>query len=138
MAKTTSAPTIEQRTGAYIRVLRERKGWKQDGMAKRLTVAGFPMHTSTYSKLESATRPLRVAEASVIADLLGVELSDLLTSPVPSTEEEQLRRLELELEDVERELGPLRARQEQLQEEIRVRRWYVHQLHQKSSGKDGD
>ncbi len=45
-----------------FRVLREERGWSQKELAEKVKGYGFDFHQSTIAKLESGTRPLRVAE----------------------------------------------------------------------------
>lgn len=67
--------------GKRVRDERERRGWSQEELAKRLTDRGIEgMHSSTIAKIESSRKPraVRLAEASAIAELFEVSLDVLL------------------------------------------------------------
>lgn len=61
---------------------RERRGWSQGELAKRLRSAGLDqMHQTTVSRMEKGERPVRVDEANAIAGLFGVALVEMLAAP---------------------------------------------------------
>ena len=66
--------------GKRVRDERERRGWSQEELAKRLTDKGIPVYASTIAKIESKEKPraARLGEAAGIADLFGVSLDSLL------------------------------------------------------------
>jgi transcriptional regulator with XRE-family HTH domain len=66
--------------GTRVRAARERRGWSQEELAKRLTDKGIPVYASTIAKIESEKKPraARLGEAAGIADLFGVSLDSLL------------------------------------------------------------
>lgn len=66
--------------GKRVREERERRGWRQDELARRLTDKGIDVFASTIAKIESQRKPraVRLAEAAGIADLFGVSLDSLL------------------------------------------------------------
>lgn len=71
----------ESHFGKQVRTNRERLGWTQADLAKRLTDRGIDTYASTIAKIEAAERKpraVRIAEAMVIADLFGVSLDKLL------------------------------------------------------------
>ena len=63
-----------------MRAERERRGWSQEELAKRLTDKGVDTYASTVAKIESEKKPraVRLAEAAAIADLFDVSLDTLL------------------------------------------------------------
>jgi transcriptional regulator with XRE-family HTH domain len=73
--------------GKRVREERDRRGWSQEELAKRLTDKGITVYPSTIAKIESERkpRPARLAEAIGVADLFGMTLDNLLGRPDDST-----------------------------------------------------
>lgn len=71
---------------------RERTGISQTALAKALAERGLPFHQPTIQRIEAGTRPVRLNEALVIADALGMHLDDLIA---PADAEAAARRLDL-------------------------------------------
>ena len=71
--------------GERVRKGRERLGWSQEELAKRMTDKGIPVYASTIAKIESERkpRPARLGEAVVIADLFEVPVDALLGTRGP-------------------------------------------------------
>lgn len=70
--------------------IREMSGVSQTGLAKELRAAGLPFHQQTIQRIEKggkSGRPVRLNEAFVIAQVLGVEL-DTLLQPAKSSKPE--------------------------------------------------
>jgi transcriptional regulator with XRE-family HTH domain len=83
--------------GAKVRQLREVLGLKQSEFAARLTAAGLSFTQQQVARLEVAGRPIRLNEAPVIAQVLGVELHVLLPgfwSVEPETDDDDRRARE--------------------------------------------
>jgi transcriptional regulator with XRE-family HTH domain len=57
---------------------RDRRGWSQEELAKRLGERGVAVHASTIAKIETDARAVRLDEAAAIADLFGLSLDTLL------------------------------------------------------------
>jgi transcriptional regulator with XRE-family HTH domain len=57
---------------------RDRRGWSQEELAKRLGERGVAVHASTIAKIETNARAVRLDEAAAIADLFGLSLDTLL------------------------------------------------------------
>jgi transcriptional regulator with XRE-family HTH domain len=57
---------------------RDRRGWSQEELAKRLGERGVAVHASTIAKIETDARAIRLDEAAAIADLFGLSLDTLL------------------------------------------------------------
>jgi transcriptional regulator with XRE-family HTH domain len=68
---------FNQRVGANLQLHRKAKGYSQSDLAGLLEQRGLPFQQQTILKIEKGSRPLKLEEASVIADVLGIELSDL-------------------------------------------------------------
>lgn len=62
---------IDEQYGGLLKSGRCAAGVSQDDLANALQVAGFHWNQSTVSKVEAGTRPVKLAEAVFIADLLG-------------------------------------------------------------------
>lgn len=64
-----------------MRSAREILGWSQGEFARRLKKAGLRnFHQTTVSRIEQGERPVRLAEAAIIARVLGQDL-DSMTAP---------------------------------------------------------
>jgi transcriptional regulator with XRE-family HTH domain len=68
---------FNQRVGANLQLHRKAKGYSQSDLAGMLEQRGLPFQQQTILKIEKGTRPLKLKEAYVIADILGIELSSL-------------------------------------------------------------
>lgn len=63
---------FSHRLGVRVRTLRTARGLTQADLAKRLTAAGHPLHTTTITKLENGARPTLAAEIEAMAAIFGV------------------------------------------------------------------
>ena len=93
-----TTPADEFRNG--VRRARERKGWTQTDLAKRLrTQTEFPATQSTVSRIESGDRAVTIDEAFALADVLDVAPAALIAPEPPDLEtiraraEEEVRRM---------------------------------------------
>src|SRR5215217_1200675 len=77
MASRSVSIDFNQRVGANLQLHRKAKGYSQSDLAGLLEQRGLPFQQQTILKIEKGARPLKLEEASVIAGILGVELSDL-------------------------------------------------------------
>lgn len=69
-----------RQVGARIRSIRERQRMPQQHLATVMSVQyGHGWHQTHVSKTESGERPLRLAEAEHLADILGVPLGALVS-----------------------------------------------------------
>ena len=64
--------------GLRVRQLRQARGLSQARVAEWMTSAGFAMHQSTVTKLESGVRPTSVGELAALAALFGLQPDQLL------------------------------------------------------------
>jgi transcriptional regulator with XRE-family HTH domain len=70
---------------------RESWDWSQADLALALRSAGLDhMHQTTVSRIESGERPVRVGEASVIAEVLRTPLSDMVSAPAELSQADRL------------------------------------------------
>jgi transcriptional regulator with XRE-family HTH domain len=65
--------------GRRLRYLREQAELTQQQLADVMRAAGAKMHRSTVGKIEAGERLVSIGEASQFADVLGVNLTELLT-----------------------------------------------------------
>jgi transcriptional regulator with XRE-family HTH domain len=68
---------FNQRVGANLQLHRKAKGYSQSDLAGLLEQRGLPFQQQTILKIEKGARPLKLEEASAIADILGIEMSSL-------------------------------------------------------------
>jgi transcriptional regulator with XRE-family HTH domain len=78
---------VDSYFGERVRKERDRLGWSQEELARRMTDRGIPAYASTIAKIESGRkpRPARLGEAIVIADLFEAPVSALLGRPPDET-----------------------------------------------------
>ena len=111
----------KERTKDYFRKRlkseRDRSGWSQADMAKRLSDNGIPMHSTTIAKIEAGDREVRIDEATGIADLFDVSLDALLGRK--GMEDDQSHALSVLAEEAEKVLPDLM--------QIRERVWRAYQ-----------
>lgn len=70
--------TWESNFRSRMKTRREQQGLTQTELAKRLKAYGLPFHQQTIQRVEAGDRPLRLDEAFAIAEVLGVELTDMV------------------------------------------------------------
>jgi transcriptional regulator with XRE-family HTH domain len=107
----TQQPTeFNKRVGANVKHYRLARGMSQADLAAQLTVRDFPFHQQAILKVERGTRPLKVEEASAIADIFGLATVALLRSEDDEARQtrsrllEQVNRLEIEIDELDRQL----------------------------------
>ena len=69
---------FEKAVGKSIRRYREERGFTQEQLAAKLQVEGCDITRSALAKMEVGQRHIYLDEFKLIAELLGVEYSDLL------------------------------------------------------------
>jgi transcriptional regulator with XRE-family HTH domain len=83
---------LNQRAESYfskrLRSERDRRGWSQDELAKRLSDKGVHVYASTIAKIESGSRAARLNEVAAVADLLEVSIDTLLGRSVSAKNDE--------------------------------------------------
>src|SRR5689334_14637275 len=92
---TAQTPTPEQLVGRQVRLLRQARGWSQQDVAERMRPYGHQWSQATVTRLEAATRPIRLNEVADLAALFGIPVAQFLESP--DFEWEDLEALELEI-----------------------------------------
>lgn len=86
--------TSSQGLARRIAYERERRGWKQATLARRMTEAGFEMTQSTVSKFERAedARRITVDELLAFAKVFETRVQDLLV-PLPAVLSREVERV---------------------------------------------
>jgi transcriptional regulator with XRE-family HTH domain len=103
-----NVPTPEQIVGHQVRLLRQARGWSQQEVAKKMRAYGYKWSQATVTRLESATRPIRVNELADLAMLFDVPVTQFL----------DLRAWEVnDLDALTRELSELSAMRDYLTSE---------------------
>lgn len=71
----------ESNLAARIAVERQARGWSYEGLAKRMTDAGYPIQSSAIFKIEKGNPPRRIAvdELVGLSAVFGMSVEDLLT-----------------------------------------------------------
>jgi len=64
--------------GRRLRYLREEAGLTQQQLADVMRAAGSKMHRSTIGKIEAGERVVSVGEAAQFAEVLGIDLREML------------------------------------------------------------
>lgn len=90
----------EKSFGDKVRQWRKARSWSQEDLAQRLTDLGFDVHQTTVAKIERGGRPLRVAEAVALAQILRVPTLAVFYGPGPDTEPASIRMMRKKLEQV--------------------------------------
>lgn len=86
----------DSQIGERIIRLRELRGWTQGQLAAALRSGGLNWSQGTLSKVESGSRPVRLAETPTIIAVLGASVSDLIGSETFTLTEQPSRVAELE------------------------------------------
>lgn len=61
-----------------LRAERERRGWSQGELARRLIVLGVDCYTTTVAKVEAGTRSVRIDEIDALATVFGISVDVLI------------------------------------------------------------
>lgn len=65
-----------------VQRLRELKGWSQGELARRMADAGWDgFHQTTISRIEKGQRPVRLAEARALAQVLESQVGTMIAPP---------------------------------------------------------
>jgi transcriptional regulator with XRE-family HTH domain len=100
-------PSPEQRVGQHLRVLRQRRGWSQQEVAERMRAYGYDWSQAIITRLESASRPMRLNEISDLALLFEIPVRELLGFEAPD-----------DLDATDREIAELVTMHTQLQDRL--------------------
>jgi transcriptional regulator with XRE-family HTH domain len=94
-----NVPTPEQLVGRLVRQLRQGRGWSQQEVAEKMRAYGYQWSQATVTRLESASRPIRVNELADLAMLFEVHVTQFL-NPEKSVVWDDLDGLEREIEEL--------------------------------------
>ncbi|MDR3663190.1 MAG: helix-turn-helix transcriptional regulator [Mycobacterium sp.] len=81
-----------------VRGWRQDRNWSQDDVAERLRHHGFEMHQTTVAKIERGARPLRVAEATALAEVFDMPVMAVFGLSQPEDDATNLVSHRVELE----------------------------------------
>ncbi len=101
-------PTPEQLVGRQVRLLRQGRGWSQQEVAEKMRAFGYKWSQATVTRLESATRPIRVNELADLAMLFSVPATQFLDSKIQELAWDDLDALEHEVEELTAERREVR------------------------------
>jgi transcriptional regulator with XRE-family HTH domain len=101
-------PTPEQYIGRQVRMLRQINGWSQQDVAKRMRAYGYQWSQATVTRLEAATRPIRLNELADLATLFGVPVPQFLEYWTPDYGMDDVDAIRKEITDLETEREILR------------------------------
>jgi transcriptional regulator with XRE-family HTH domain len=101
-------PTPEQLVARQLRLLRQGRGWSQQEVAEKMRAYGYRWSQATVTRLESASRPIRLNELADLAILYGVPTAQFLQSDVPDFDD--LGALEREITNLTSQRDGLRER----------------------------
>ncbi|WP_165774115.1 helix-turn-helix transcriptional regulator [Mycolicibacterium sphagni] len=79
----TAHESWEKRFGEVVRGWRLDRNWSQEDVVEKLRYEGFEMHQTTVAKIERGTRPLRVAEATALAEVFGMPVMAVFELSLP-------------------------------------------------------
>jgi transcriptional regulator with XRE-family HTH domain len=79
------ATRIDQNVAANVRQYREARALSQDELAERITERGHSFSQATIWKIESRQRPVKISEATALADALELNNLSILTADPEAT-----------------------------------------------------
>lgn len=103
-------PTPEQLVARQVRLLRQERGWSQQEIAEKMRSYGYQWSQATVTRLESASRPIRLNELADLAALFGIPVTQFLESSGPNFEWDDLEALEREIVSVTEERDAVLAK----------------------------
>jgi transcriptional regulator with XRE-family HTH domain len=90
-------PTPEQQVARYLRLLRQGHGWSQQDVAEKMKPYGYQWSQATVTRLESASRPIRINELTALATLYSIPVTQLLEIQLTGSDFDDLDALEKEI-----------------------------------------
>lgn len=71
-------PTPEQFVGRQVRLLRQGRGWSQQDVAEKMRAYGYKWSQATVTRLEAASRPIRLNELADLAALFDIPVTKFM------------------------------------------------------------
>ena len=102
-------PTPEQLVARQVRLLRQGRGWSQQEVAEKMRAYGYQWSQATVTRLESASRPIRLNELADLAILFSVPVTQFLESRDLDFQWDDLEALESEIASLTKERDVLKA-----------------------------
>jgi transcriptional regulator with XRE-family HTH domain len=102
-------PTPEQFIGRQVRMLRQINGWSQHDVAEKMRAYGYQWSQATVTRLEAATRPIRLNELADLAALFGVPVPQFLEYWTPEFGLDDLDALQNEIAALENDRAILQV-----------------------------
>jgi len=102
-------PTPEQLVARQVRLLRQGRGWSQQEVAEKMRAYGYQWSQATVTRLESASRPIRLNELADLAILFSVPVAQFLESRDLEFKWDDLEALESEIASMTKERDALKA-----------------------------
>ena len=106
---TENMPTPEQLVARQVRLLRQGRGWSQQEVAEKMRAYGYQWSQATVTRLESASRPIRLNELADLAILFSVPVTQFLESRDLEFKWDDLEALESEIASLTKERDVLKA-----------------------------
>lgn len=97
-AASADMPTSEQLAGFQVRLLRQARSWSQQDLADAMIAFGYDWSQATVTRLESATRPIRLNELVDLAALFDIPVAQFLEFPLAGFDQDDLAAAEREIE----------------------------------------
>lgn len=69
--------------GENLKFLRERAGYSQSQLVTQLHLRGSSMSRSTYSKIETGTRNIRISDFLALKQIYGVDYAEFFAGLLP-------------------------------------------------------
>ncbi len=113
-------PTPEQLVARQVRLLRQGRGWSQQEVAEKMRAYGYQWSQATVTRLESASRPIRLNELADLAILFSVPVAQFLESRDLDFQWDDLEALESEIASLTKERDILKAQLDQARYEAMV------------------
>lgn len=112
--------TAETRFGAYVKQVREARGWTQEFLRRQLADQfSVELSSTAMARLEQGKRPIRFNEVAALAKLFGLDLREY-GSVIPRLTEDEYRKAVHEVEKIrtaERALREKLARMRQTRDD---------------------
>jgi transcriptional regulator with XRE-family HTH domain len=110
-----SLPTREQIVGRRLRLLRQERSWSQPDLVEKVRPFGYEWSQATVTRLEGATRPIRLNELVDLAALFEIPLEKLLEPLEPGAAWDDPGATEREIASLTQERDALKEKLDEAQ-----------------------